>query len=219
MHSRLSRLYETTFDTFCEKYGITHILSSAYHPQSNGAAEAAVKNVKYLLKKHGKYDEIFKIRLSEWRNSPRVDGYSPAQMFFGRHLRGHLPIHPSKIHRDLDRKHAAQLRKNVIHGHKQHYDKRTKPLPQLTIGDKVRVQDPKSGQWLHQGAIVTVRENGRSYEIEINGKRYLRNRRYLRKCLTPAGSDSDIEDLSLNEPQVVGPRRSERLRQKRQVTN
>ncbi len=39
------------FQAFCKEHGINHETSSPYNPQSNGQAEAAVKNTKTLLKK------------------------------------------------------------------------------------------------------------------------------------------------------------------------
>ena len=61
---------------------IKHELSSSYNPQSNGHAEQAVKTVKSLLKKTDTFDQ-FKVALTEWRNTPRFDGLSPAQWFLG----------------------------------------------------------------------------------------------------------------------------------------
>ena len=41
--------FRSEFTQFCVSNFITHTKSSAYHQQSNGLAEAGVKNVKYLL--------------------------------------------------------------------------------------------------------------------------------------------------------------------------
>ena len=45
--------FRSEFDKFCKNFFIHHELSSPYHPESNGLAEAAVKkNAKTLLKKY-----------------------------------------------------------------------------------------------------------------------------------------------------------------------
>ena len=68
-----------------EKKYIHRKLSSPYHPESNGLAEAAVKNAKSLLKKCEITDQNFQRSLSVFRNMPSSDGPSPASLFF------HLP--------------------------------------------------------------------------------------------------------------------------------
>jgi transposase InsO family protein len=47
------------FATFVESWNFIHIVSSPTHAQSNGKAEAAVKNVKKLFKKCGSMNDQF----------------------------------------------------------------------------------------------------------------------------------------------------------------
>ena len=82
------------FEKFCASMHIKQELSSSYNPQSNGLAEAAVKQTKHLLAKCLYTGEDFNAALLEYRNTPRADGYSPAQMFFGRRQRTRLPTLP-----------------------------------------------------------------------------------------------------------------------------
>ena len=60
------------------------------------------------------------------------------------------------------------------------YDCHAKDLPQLQIGTKVRVQDSKTKRWSAQGIIKDIRDNGRSYQVEVDGKLKLRNRKFLK---------------------------------------
>ena len=62
-----------------------------YDPKSNGQAESAVKNVKYLLSKCLESGQNAECALYEWRNVTKADGYSPAQLLFGRKQYTSLP--------------------------------------------------------------------------------------------------------------------------------
>jgi hypothetical protein len=70
--------FRSEFQDFCKKLGIIHELASPYNPRSNGHAEAAVKNMKYLLEKYDGNWNKFKSALLEWRNTPSsADPLSP----------------------------------------------------------------------------------------------------------------------------------------------
>ena len=72
------------FSSFCNKNNISHELAAPYNPKSNGLAEAGVKSVKCILRKSLHFNADPHSMLYEWRNVPRPDGYSPAQLLFGR---------------------------------------------------------------------------------------------------------------------------------------
>ncbi len=76
---------------FCKKKNIELETSSPYNPRSNGLTEAAVKNCKKLLIKCTVGEENFAEALLEFRNCPRSDGYSQAQLMFRCHIRTALP--------------------------------------------------------------------------------------------------------------------------------
>ena len=172
--------FRSDFKAFCAELGIEVETSSPTHSQSNGHAEAAVKQVKTLLKKHnGILNSQFKQALLEWRNCPRADGFSPAQMFFGRRLRGALPTLPQALapinHAEA---HNARQRTNQrvhLRGQAAH------PLPPLRVGQRVRVQDPKTKRWEHEG-VVSHQFNPRRYTVKLKGERgeWIRNRLYIR---------------------------------------
>ena len=89
--------FQQSFATFCTKYNMQHVTSSPYHPQANGLAEAAVKSMKMLIKKCDETGENFHLALLEWRNTPREDGFSPAQALFGRRQKSLLPSRPEAL--------------------------------------------------------------------------------------------------------------------------
>ena len=76
-------------------WGVRHRLLSAYHPQSNGRAEAAVKSAKCMMKDNRKvngeldHDRIVRAFLAH-RNTPTDStGLSPAHVIFGRQFQVH----------------------------------------------------------------------------------------------------------------------------------
>ena len=166
------------FKEFCDKYNIVHELTSPHHPQSNGLAEAAVANVKSLLDKTGgKLNAEFRQALFEWRNAPRTDGYSPAQMVFGRRQRGLLPTLPKALD-PINVNNAAKKR-----GKTQSKSLRAdaRELPPIAVGLLVRVQDQRTQRWNITGRVASLRDNGRSYLVELDGgKATLRNRRFIK---------------------------------------
>jgi transposase InsO family protein len=172
------------FLMFCQANGIKSIMSSAHYPQSNGHAEAGVKAMKDLVRKcwtNGHLNEdLFDNALLEWRNIPRCDGLSPSQWLFGFAQRTTLPASSDTYKRlSSDEIRRAEKRIAVDKGQKEHnYNLRSKLLPQLEIGQGVRIQHPKGG-WDRRGVIVDVRQGGRSYVVD-SGSKLLRNRRHLK---------------------------------------
>ena len=87
-----------TFDEFLSRWDIWKRQSSAYYPQSNGRAEAAVKSAKRILQGNinpisGQLDTEAAARaILTYRNTPLQDtGFSPAMTIYGRPIRDHLP--------------------------------------------------------------------------------------------------------------------------------
>ena len=83
--------FRSEFDNFCASKNITHELTSPYNPQSNGLAENAVKQARYLLIKSLENKENFQEALSFYRNVPNQSGYSPAELLFGRRQKLSIP--------------------------------------------------------------------------------------------------------------------------------
>ena len=77
--------------------GGPHKLSSPYNPESNGLAEAAVKNLKSIVLRCTEKGENIQHAIAVWRNTSRQDGSSPAQLFFGRRQRLGLPLLPQHL--------------------------------------------------------------------------------------------------------------------------
>ena len=88
------------FQKFLMENGVKQILTSPYHPSSNGLAERAVQTFKNAVKK---LDGPIKVQLSKflfkYRITPQTTtGVSPAQLLMGRRLRTHLDLlHPDTV--------------------------------------------------------------------------------------------------------------------------
>ncbi|GAA49262.1 hypothetical protein CLF_102775 [Clonorchis sinensis] len=83
------------FALFCKHYGIHHVRSPPFHPQSNGQVERFVDTFKTALQKlkgEGTSSEIIETLLS-YRATPNPNvpnNNSPAEVLFGRNIR--LPV-------------------------------------------------------------------------------------------------------------------------------
>ena len=172
------------FRAWCKSWSIQNEYSSPYNPRSNGTAEAAVKTLKKLVSKTAQggnleNDDFFK-GLLELRNTPREDGLSPAQVIFGRAVRGVVPMINNAYSAEHYKKWMVIRSKN-IEKTAESYNEHAKPLRVLNNGEKVLIQNPLSKRWKEEG-IIRRKETGRpSYHVLLpNGKEIWRNRRFLR---------------------------------------
>lgn len=176
------------FDSWCQQRHIVHELSSAYYPQSNGLAEAAVKKAKHIILKCKETKQDLALAMLALRNSPRDDGISPALAFFGRHLRGHIPIVKCgliPISQDWRLDRAAAM--------KSKHDKYepARELSLLSPGTEVRILHPSGRGWTGTGFIRETRSGGRSYLVcTSSGKLQVRNRSHLRPFV---GQDGGLQ--------------------------
>ena len=163
--------FRSQFAKFCEENGIQQETSSPYYPQSNGHAEAAVKNMKFLLKKCKKWDD-FKIALREWRNTPRSgSSKSPADLMFKRRQRTKLPV-SEKVGVSFSGDSLPSVLEEKSH---------EEVHQQLPIGAHVLVQDSKTKKWDTKGKVIGKRASGRSYTVETDDNKVItRNIKYLK---------------------------------------
>lgn len=212
------------FKNFMERWGVHHLVTSPHNPRSNGHAEAAVKRVKHLILKTapaGNIDcEEFARGLLELRNTPTPSGRSPAQVLYGHPLRSCVPAHPQAFSKewqtsaeDYDRRAATRADQAQAA-----YDQHARPLPSLSVGQSVRIQDPTSLRWDKVGVVMS-RGRSRDYEVRLpSGRVYWRNRRFLRPINHP-GKDPlpHIPVAPCTDPETVSsapppaPRRSKRI--------
>ena len=192
------------FGKFLERWGVKLRMSSAYHAQSNGRAEVAVKTVKRALRDHtgedGRLDQdTFARALLLLRNTPDRDtGTSPAELLFGRRLRDTLP-QPYVRRQSLisnnspvdkrwlatwsERESALRTRAGEMI---DKIDARAHNLAPLMVGDRVRVQNQAGTaktRWSRTGTVMEINNEFDQYLIRMDGSRRTtaRNRQFLRK--------------------------------------
>jgi transposase InsO family protein len=141
-----------SFQTKLRQWGVVWGNSTPNYPQSNGHAEAAVAAMKDLVTKIPPRGDLtsdeFASCMLEFRNTPRENGLSPAEMVFGHPLRSIVPAHRTSyatrwqaVMEGRDRQ--AELDAAV----KFKYNEHARPLAPLPLGTHVRVCDPPLKLW------------------------------------------------------------------------
>ena len=187
---------------FLARWRIKHRRSSAYHPQSNGRAEVAVKAAKRALLDNvntdGELNTDNMVRaLLALRNTPNQGcNKSPAQIIFNRQLRGLLPISPFRDSTKFDCpdvdplwREAWEIKERAMRERAvksvEKLNNNCRALAKLSPGDKVFVQNQtgkNSTKWEKSGTVMMDRGHD-SYDVKIDGSGRVtpRNRRFLRK--------------------------------------
>ena len=188
-----SNLSSSEFTDFLRRWSVHRRLSSAYFPQSNGRAEAAVKSMKWLIRGHtgarGSLDtDAITLALLQYRNTPlqNAGGKSPAQLALGRELKDSIPLPKHRYLISHHWKDYLRNRENLMAVNNQHivekWNKSAKPLQRITHRAEVFCQNPKTKTWDRSGRVVECLPY-RQYKIKIDGtgRITLRNRRHIRQ--------------------------------------
>ena len=175
------------FRNFLNQWAVRIHPSSPYYPQSNGHAESSVKAIKHLIIKstrNGNLDtDEFAAGLLEFRNSPREDGLSPAQVLFGHPIRSVIPVHRRAYEKEwqTSQDQYEEKRKDIRSKVESKYNLNAKSLSEFKIGSRVNIQNSKTGRWSKTGVIVKI-GNKRQYLVKPeHGQLIWRNRRHLRQ--------------------------------------
>ena len=124
-------------------------MSLPHYPQSNVNAELTVKAMRRIVKRcwckyqHKVDPEKWARGLLKWRNTPRVNGRSPAQIVFGHPARDILPIHKRAFAPEWQKSIKEVNKGDQVHRDKteEHYNKSALSLPVLNVDTRVVVQD------------------------------------------------------------------------------
>ena len=145
-----------------KEFGVRHVASSPYRPQSNGHAESAgVRQAKKTLKHHRYGTPGYQQSLIAWRNKIiKSRGQSPAEMVLGRSLRsGQWPVtdDPDKLPPPAVA--AAEKLRNLAEKDCQETSRAT--------GHDFKAGDAVIMQGEQQGRMEDVRKTGRGHERSI----------------------------------------------------
>lgn len=170
------------FQMFAREWGFKLEILSPKHSQGNGFIERNVQTVKNLMKKCKLSKTDVFLALLELRNTPAVDLPSPAQLLMSRRLRGLLPVKPSLLRPTVvSKSNVTNVLKQRQASQKCYFDQKTKFLPPLKVGDKVRFQLYAGSEWT-AATVVELCNQPRAYRLRTSdGREYVRNRRFIFK--------------------------------------
>ena len=167
------------FRCFAAEYDFQHVTSSPHFPQSNGMAERAVKTAKWILKQDDPH-----LALLSYRSTPtEPTRESPARLLMGREIRTTLPVLKENLRPvwpDLEtiKRNDAKAKKCYERYYNRRYS--TKPLPSLSIGDKVRLKIDGEKAWTTTATVKRQEATPRSFTMETEqGNTPRRNRRHI----------------------------------------
>ena len=192
------------FAQFATTANFMHRTSSPRYPQSNGAAERAVQTAKRLITSSTDLPSA----LLAYRSTPIGNGYSPAQLLYGRRLRTSLPIAPELLKPDwpdltnLREREEMSKEQQQLRFDTQHH---AQPLSILPVGSRVWIDD------LKREGVIKSQFSDRSYIIATaSGQEVRRNRRHL-KVLPSVQPTPDVQATAPEQqPAAVPTRRSPR---------
>ena len=211
----------TSTQQFLRTWGVTHRVSSAYHPHANLRAETAVKSMKRLITNNsGRSGTLNTDKLAaallNYRNTPDRDtNLSPAQILYARQLNDALPTNPANLKLRPEWVLTAEARERALSKRHlaRHVDllSKSKPLKPLALHDIVQVQNQRgspANKWDLSGQVIEVLPHD-AYLIKIDGSGRLtkRNRQFLRPIvpynpqLRP--KDNDKTNTNANNSDVI----------------
>lgn len=190
------------FAAFAKSWGFVHQTSSPGYPQSNGKAENAVKTVKRLFTKCKASGQSEALALLDWRNTP-TEGFttSPAQRLFGHRCRTLLPIAEKLLEPTVTSQEDQLALRSQKARQEYHYNKSSKPLKPLAVGDTVRMRRPGQTTWSKGMCIAENPSGPRSYDIAIDDAIYRRNRHDIRTVPKEEPAAADFNDIEVPEEQ------------------
>ena len=195
------------FQRFAETWHFQHEPSSPGNAKSNGAAEAAVKVVKRMMKRSRAAGEDPYLGLLNIRNTPQEGmDTSPAQRLMSRRTRTVVPTASALLQPQQNQDQKEKLEAKKAKAAERFTGRRT--LRPLNVGDCVRIQPIDRTNQAWKKAVVRSSVTPRSYEVEAeDGAVYRRNRQFLRvaRPTEPQGGHSATTEPATGETRSPAP--------------
>lgn len=175
--------FSSGFKKFAKDFDFIHITSSPKFSQSNGAAEAAVKIAKNIIKK---CDDV-EIGLLSYRSTPLENGYSPAELLYSRKIRSRLPtlhknLNTFLAHEEVVVKENRRKEKQEYMYNKRH---RSVKLSEINVGDTVWIIDMRL-----YGKVVNLDRKLNSFVMKTEKGSVIRRNRWH---IIPAPYKHDLQ--------------------------
>ena len=180
--------FRIEFGDWCKSKGIKWELSSSYYARSNGSAEVRVGNCKKVMVKSMETNEDVEKALSQFRNMPAHDGFTPSSMFFKRILRS--PDLPA-LRREYTEESRLRDEENRGSCHRRRLEKlneekgERKPRKQIKVGTECWVQDGRpepagTKLWDKKSTVTEIRDSGSYKLVDKEGTVSIRNGKTLK---------------------------------------
>ena len=137
------------FTEFSREWEFKHVTSSPRHVKSNGKAESAVKVAKKIFKKAHRDNKDPWLALLDQRNTPTQGvNSSPVQRLMSRRTRTLLPVSANLLYPRVEEgsgvKEKLKAKRQTAKGY---CDRSAKVLPELEIGQEVRIAGQRNKIW------------------------------------------------------------------------
>ena len=189
------------FKDFTQEWEFKHISSSPHHSRSNGKAESAVKVVQSLLKKAIADNKDPWLALLDYRNTPTAGiKSSPCQRLMSRRTRTLLSISSNLLYPEVIDvvSDSIEFKRQKA---KSYFDKNAKPLPELQIGEEVRVSDKRRKAW--QPGKCLEQLSYRSFIVQSDGEIVRRDREDIKPM--PNTRDANSTPTAVEEARESSP--------------
>lgn len=172
-----SQFVSDEYRSFLIKWDIVRVTSAPRQAQSNGEAERAVRTVKGLLEKN----VDFKAALLCYRDTPLSNGYSPAQLLFGRSLNSMGVCSQRSV--DLRKLKETESESSAKQARQYNRRHRVQTREELPINQPVVIRDPGGER---RGEVVTA--SGREVAVQVENGNILRRNRAVVAPAAPVAS-------------------------------
>ncbi|UYV64811.1 K02A2.6-like [Cordylochernes scorpioides] len=166
---------------FCIRWGIKQLFSSPHLHRSNGLAERNIQTIKNQLIKCRDEGSDPYLAILAYRNTPKNDLPSPAQLCLSRSLRCQIPrITPLYRPYQTNWRSIENAKRKRRSSMKEHYDRNSKSYPKVNVGEDAWCQMHPRETWTPV-KISALADSPQSFEVVTpSGNRLIRNQQFIR---------------------------------------
>ena len=189
------------FNTFLSRNGIKHLLSSPYHPSSNGLAERAVQSFKQSMlkvKEGSVLDKVSQVLFYSHITPHSTTGQTPAELLQNRQLKSRMDLIRPNIEDRVMNRQMKQQAYSDLHSKSRHFE----------VGESIYIWNFGSGiKWLSGHISASV--GNVSFEVQLaDGRKFIRHIDHIRKRMDsdvtypPDQPPGDTEETEIPQPSV-----------------